>query len=542
VVVIGTEFPDLGSWLGVKFLDKTLSTPVAYIDLTAEFSRDLIAAPAAPNSAGAGTLAARAAHLAAPDAAVVLVRVNPAAFFQVFTVARFARGDTGYSEAMQSRLAELSLRSEELKRRNTAVAEEYRQAFLNQSNDERPRQRREQARLAFDRLIRDERELTAATGRAVALQNSLRALAGCTVLVNTLVWESGYALDGLSELSQLIDTSFASEALAGPRNRSATRPRPANRPLWVQAASPSAGSVWGGAYLDLNNDGAMEFATPGSPIPRGGWARDLNFLAARGADGGLSPGLAKDTKVRLTIQWRETHDPTAYGGQDSIFPLSLRVFRQLDPEGKVRASDELREVARSAGRPFQVVTEPTFGVYEQVVEFTVPDAGRYCVMVEGQLVFDPRLPALRRQVQVNPRLFAEFLGAGPDKGKLVFASFAPPTAGVGIPGDAKAAVTVGETATPLGTTTTGLTGGGPGLALLPKPDLLADGTVGLGADPGGGSGVAAGFAGGVLAALVGSGAPAPEILRATGLPRGGPAVIPENWLRVVPPRQDRGRK
>ena len=41
--------------------------------------------------------------------------------------------------------------------------------------------------------------------------------------------------------------------------------------------------------------------------------------------------------MRLTVQWRETHDPTAYGGQDAIFPLTLRVFRQLDPEGKVRA-------------------------------------------------------------------------------------------------------------------------------------------------------------------------------------------------------------
>ena len=49
-------------------------------------------------------------------------------------------------------------------------------------------------------------------------------------------------------------------------------------------------------------------------------------------------------------------------------------------------------------------------------------------------------------------------------------------------------------------------------------------------------GVAAGFAGGVLAALVGSGAPPAGVIPATGLRRGGPIMVPEGWLRVVPPR------
>ena len=51
-------------------------------------------------------------------------------------------------------------------------------------------------------------------------------------------------------------------------------------------------------------------------------------------------------------------------------------------------------------------------------------------------------------------MFAEFLGAAPDKGRPVFASFAPTTAGVGIPGDVKAAITVGPVSG-------GLNGGAP---------------------------------------------------------------------------------
>lgn len=533
VVVIATEFPDLGSGMGAKFLDKTLKTPVTFIDLTAELSPTLLPAPPS-GPGGAGTAAARAVHLAVPDAGLVLVRVDPAAFFQLYSIARFVRGDREYSQAMQTRFAELSYRTEELKTNEAAAAEEYRKALEDRS--EEGFQHRQRASRALDQLQRDGAANAAAIDRADGLQNSMRALAGADVVVNTLVWETGFPFDGLNELARVIDTSFASEALAGPLTRSATRPRPAPRPIWVQAASPSVGSVWGGSFLDLDANGTMEFANPVVKIPAGEWTRELNFLAVRGPDETISPAIPAGTKVRLTVQWRETHDPTSYGGQESIFPLTLRVLRQLDSEGKVRASDELQEVARSVGAPYRVYAEPTFGVYEQVVEFAAPAAGRYCVMVEGQTIFDPRLPALRRHLEIQPRMFAQFVGAAPAQGRPVFTSFAPTDAGVGMPGDAKAAITVAASDAPLGTTTAGLTGGGPGLALLPKPDLLAPGAIDLNGATVGGPGVAAGFAGGVLAGLVGSGAPPAEIMRATGLPHGGPVLIPEGWLRVVPPR------
>jgi len=133
-------------------------------------------------------------------------------------------------------------------------------------------------------------------------------------------------------------------------------------------------------------------------------------------------------------------------------------------------------------------------------------------------------------VQIQPRMFAEFVGAAP--GRLVFASYAPLNVGIGSPGDARASVTVGETTSLKGEAPTGLTGGGTGIELLLKPDLYSLGVPG----PLAGSGVSAGFAGGALAALIGSGAPPAELLRATGMTRGGPVVIPDNWIRVVPRR------
>lgn len=536
IAIIATEFPGVGGTAGAEKLAKDLASPVAFIDLTAEYSRELLPAPATTGRLSPGMTAARAAHLAAPGAALVLVRVDPASLHQVLSVARFVRGDREFTEAMQSRIAELTIRTERTAEQRTAAAAEYRRAFQNLSDEEAPRLRRERARKAFDAIIAEERTLAAAIRRANDLQAAMRELEGCDVVVNTLVWETGYALDGLSELSRVIDQSFASKALASPRTRSATRPQPAPRPLWVQASSPSIGSVWAGSYLDADDNGTMEFATTSVPMPKDEWTRELNFLATRGADGKVATTLPAGAKVRLTVQWRETHDPNGYGGRESVFPLTLRVFQQLDPEGKTRASDELQEVARSVGGPYEVQVEPTYGVYEQLVEFTVPAEGRYCVMMEGQEIFDPRLPALRRHIEIRPRLFAAFLGNAPVGARPVFASYAPREAGVGIPGDAPASITVGATDEPLGTIPTGLTGGGPGVELLVKPTLLADGSIDVGPGSLSGQGPAAGFAGGVLAAMVGSGAQPTVIIESTGLKLGGPVEIPPGWLQVVPPR------
>ena len=528
IVIIASDFPGVGSAFSHRFLYPGNRVPVKFVDLTAETSANLMPSPPRSGAFG-GTAAARAAHLAAPDAGLVLVRVDPASLYQVNAVARYIRGENDYTEAMKSRVLELFHRKEELDRKNAAAVDEYRRAFADFSDEDAPKQRRARAKQVLEALIVEETEHAAAITRATILQRQMRELLAADVVLNTLVWESGFELDGLSELAQTIESSYAGDAHIGTRTRSATRPKAVPRPLWVQSASPSIGSVWAGPFIDRENNGAMEFVDRDVKLPAGLWTRELNFLGTRAPDGMPAASIAMGAKVRITVQWREAHDPTGYGGQESIFPLTLRVLHQLDPTGKTRASDELTEIARSNGGPYRVYAEPTFGVYEQIVEFTAPADGRYALRVEGATTYDSRLPALQRHIEIQPRIYAEFVGATPDKGRPVFASFAPSNSGIGIPGDAKAAVAVG----PL---SGGLTGGGPGIDLLVKPDLRADTAIDTGTKLNG-NGVAAGFVAGTLAGLLSSGAPPIDLLGATGIPRGSSLTIPPGWLKVVPVRK-----
>lgn len=536
IVVIASGFPGVPEAIG-----KDLPATTKYVDLTTELNPAIEPLPPYPNRVGGGTAAAKAAHLAAPGAQLVLVRVNPGAMFQVFTVAKLVRGDEAYSDALQARILELADEADALRLRSADAVNEYREAFANLSDDDKPAARRKAAAAALQKVTAEERLIAERVRRSGEYQKSLKVLDKANVVVNTLVWETGYPLDSLSGLSQYLDRAFAGDATGGPRSRSATNPRVAFRPLWVQAASGSAGSVWSGPFVDSfgkgpNTNSADVPPTPlafDAAIPPGGWTRELNFLALQTADGKSTPNLTNGVRMRLSVQWRETHDPNVYAGRDAIFPLTIRVFRQLDPTGQKRASDELEEVARSVGEAQIITKEATYGVYEQVVEMIVPADGRYAVRIDGRLGFDPRLPALRQHIEMQPRLLVEFPGAAADKGRPVFASYAPRNVGVGMPGDSKSSLTVGAADTPSATTMPGVFGGGPGLALLPKPDLLAAGSVDA-AGAVGGSAVAAGFAAGGAAALIGSGANPSDLFRATGLPRGGPFVVPEGWLRLVP--------
>ena len=74
-----------------------------------------------------------------------------------------------------------------------------------------------------------------------------------------------------------------------------------------------------------------------------------------------------------------------------------------------RATDELEEVARSVGNGYRLERSATAGIYEQVLEFTVPADGRYALRVEGGLAYDPVLPALQRNFEIAPQVFVEFL-------------------------------------------------------------------------------------------------------------------------------------
>ncbi|MBP3955799.1 hypothetical protein J8F10_10940 [Gemmata sp. G18] len=520
IVLIGSDFTGADKLIGTELPKRT-----KIIDLTTELSPDLFPFKADPLRQGAGLAAAKALAAVALDVELVLVRIDPGCFFHLNSVIRLSRGDIQYTEALLVRLSELSNRTNMFDADRAKAVATYKSAYSDLSDNEVALAARKKAKADLEAFIPKEKELLALTNRFNAYQKDITTgLAGAQVIVNTLVWESGYPLDAISEFAGIVDR------LATDLPPRIVKPLTPHKPplVWVQAASAAGASVWGGPFLDANRDGLMEFVPPKTKLPADNWSPSLNFLGTRAADGAVAPDLAAGTKLRLVVQWREPADPSFPETDIPVHPLTLRVLRQIDPNGEKRSSDEMAEDARSVSVPNVIYRTPTFLVFEQMLEFTVPAAGRYALALESAAVPEPLLPALRREVEVFPRIVIETLGTKASDPKAVFRSYTAPTAGVGTPGDALGAITVGSDAPDA------LVGGGTGLTLRGKPDVLGPNSLTLGAQSASGPGIATAFAGGTAALLVQARTAGPNVIAATGLEPGKKLEIPEKWLKVVP--------
>ena len=305
-----------------------------------------------------------------------------------------------------------------------------------------------------------------------------RGLKDVRVAASSLVWREGHPVDGGGTLSRYFDD------------------RPFRSAFWFQAAGDTRGQSWAAPFRDRENDGIMEFLPVNTPWPSGLWRPDLAFLSWQA--GGAKPvvDLPAGTRLRVSIQWREAHDAAFWRNGEDVYrrplsPLNLLVLRQLDPLGQQQPADDLAVVAQSVGWPQRLDNQPNVATYEQTVEFVVREPGRYAVQVEGQVWPGIRpkgsatLPAEEPSWELRPRLFIETL-EGP--GRAVLRDFATAEGSIGMPGDARRAITVGTTATASAT--------GPvfGLDLLAKPTVLASEP-----KPGSGTDLAASYAAGLAA-------------------------------------------
>ncbi|MDY3563289.1 hypothetical protein R5W23_004789 [Gemmata sp. JC673] len=520
VVLIGSDFTGAEQLIGTELPRRT-----KVLDLTTELAPDLIPFKSDPTRVGTGVPAAKALAAAAPDAELVLVRIDPGCYFHLNTVLKLTRGELEYTEALQSRLAELSSRLSAFEDDRDRAIAAYKTAFADLTDNEVAVAQRKKAKADLDAVLARERELTVLSGRLTGYQKDItRTLAGAQVIVNTLVWESGYPLDSVNEFARTIDARAT-----GPAHRvvKGIPAKPAPH-VWVQAASASGAAVWGGPFLDANRDGLMEFAPPKSKLPDHSWSAALNFLGTRAATGTVAPELAAGSKLRIVVQWREATNPNFPEADTPAQPLTLRLLRQIDPTGTKRSSDELAEEARSVSVPQVIYRTPTLLVFEQMLEFSVATPGRYALAVDSPGAPDALLPVLRREVEIYPRIAIDTVGAGVGDPKVVFRSFTSPTAGVGTPGDALGAITVGADVP--GT----LVGGGTGLTLRGKPDILGPGTLNFGPQAASGSGVATGFVGGATALMVQLGAAGPNVFSSTGIDGAKKIQLPPAWLNVLP--------
>src|SRR5262249_19509714 len=147
----------------------------------------------------------------------------------------------------------------------------------------------------------------------------------------------------------------------------------------------------------------------------------------------------------------EAHDAEVVrSGEDAyrepLAEMRLVLFRQPDPKGEKRPSDDLEVVAQTSGRPQRLDNKQSSGTYEYALDYEVKEAGRYMVRVEGKPPEStrprgsPTLPGMKQAGELRPRLFVSTLAGG---GRAVLHDFATCEGAVGMPADARFIVAVG---------------------------------------------------------------------------------------------------
>jgi hypothetical protein len=509
-----------------ELIGKRLPANTRYVDLTAERNAGMTPDPfpGDPKQLGRGTQQALAALRAAPEAELTLIRVDSTAPHHLQAVARYARGAAVVSFDLERRQGDLTVRAAQLQLRRSKLMEE-RSLLLDQFGPEQEDLKKRQEMLKkMEELERDEQALRQSQKQYLDLVSSLASLRGLHVVSNTLLWNDRWALGG-SSLARALDECCPPT-------------------LWVQAAGNTRGQSWSGLFRDVDGNGVMEFAAvteeskDGLPAPPPGrWTSELNFLSWQPfAAAGESFDLPGGTKVRISMQWREPHDPVFFfqAGQPDAYrvPLAvlrLAVLRQRDPKGVKYPVDDLQVEARSFGLPHRLDNYPDHATYEIAVEFTAAEAGRYALRVErllpkqwilkkedggwrllqiGGLVpggIRPmgaaRLEAIERDWELRPRFFVEATDeATRRKGRVLFGDYRNDAGGIGTPADSRTVWTVGAATLEGRPQPYSAQGSPPGVELLTKPDLLAYDAVrvtdGVSVY---GTGIAAPFAAGMIA-------------------------------------------
>lgn len=521
VIILDGDFRGWQELVGTKLPKKT-----EILDLTAERNRDLNPDPfpGDPKEIGHGTRMALAAALAAPLAELILLRVDPEAPHQVEEVARFLRGEPVRTVSLARRLQEIDEDRDALEVRREALVRERRVLIDMVSLD--PDLHKTPAKFGLDPRFEADRELIARqkkyvdaqaawaredqavrdrTARIVELVRRLRDLKGVTVVCSSLIWHEGHPVDGASPLSRYFDDRCVPPL------------------LWFQSAGNARGQAWHGLFRDADGNGVMEFTAPGTPLKGGRWSNELNFLAWAPAGKPVEADLPAGTDIRLSVQWREAHDPdVSRDGEEAyrapLADVKLVLLRQLDPKGAKRPADDFEVVAESYGLPQRLLNSPSSATYEQTLRFVVKEPGRYVLRVQGAQPAgtrppdEPTVPAAVKSWELRPRVFVQTL-TGP--GRVLLEDYATDLGNAGMPGDARRVITVGA-ANGKNERRPYSAGGPPAnLDLLPKPDALAPDELGLEGAEGDGTGLAVGFAAGMAASSLSAGVPASEFLRFT---------------------------
>jgi hypothetical protein len=538
-VTLGIIDTDFRGWQRLLKAGK-LPSGTRLVDLTAERDPGLVPAAEAgdPDQAGHGTLCAQAAALAAPQAQLVLIRIDALAPYQFREVVRYVQGGN-YSPTIQVRRDELTIARARLAAERAILTKE-RERILNNFDDE------SELRLHYgfwgpvfgwiyserqwhhERMVYHAKLEEALAERQRHLERflgSVDSLQGIQILASPIVWSDGFPLGALSPLSRWFELN------------------PTGRPLWFQALGNKRGQCWMGDFRTIAGQRALDFA-PGSAAPRDGWTTELNFLAWQPHEGKRVLDLPEKAQLRFTVQWREPHDPEYYfrlGEEDyykkPLATLKLVLLRQRDPNATNAPADLFDVVAQSAGRPERLEHLPAGSVYEIALDVTIDKPGRYALRVEKQINtqwvvgLDPsrKQPALAKLDGLNPvgirplgapvltqlaqdwelrtRIFVETTDdAVRPRGRAVLGDFATDAATVGLPADSRGVISVGAADLDGKPRPDTAIGSLPFVELTQRPTVLAFDALQLEGRTAFGSSVANAYAAGTAAALLSAGA------------------------------------
>jgi hypothetical protein len=433
-----------------------LPATTRYIDLTAARNPDIQPDPPAaePMGLGTGTQCALAVLRAAPEAQLILLRVDAAAPHQVAGIARWIKGERWESESARRRAQELIDETDRLRLLRRTLDRERQEYLENFGQGDRahraenrlkkPEELEKEAQERREALEKKEGDLLVLElaqrrrlERYHQLRDDLFSLANIPIVTSSLVWNEGYPLGGNNGLERFLEDD----------------PLPAT--LWFQAAGNTRGQTWTGPFRDTDGNGVMEFAPPEVGLTAARWTAEMNFLGWQPHEQKGTPELPQKAHVRVSIQWREPHDDrVARTGMDfyrtPLANLRLLILRQRDPSGTKLPADDLEVTAQSGGWPQRLDNQPGSATYEQSVEWTIETAGRYALRVEGRVPPGIRpqqvatLPGMERAWEMQARIFVDVLDA-PSRlaGRPIFLDYATDLGALGMPAAARTVITVG---------------------------------------------------------------------------------------------------
>lgn len=529
---------------------KLLPAQTRLVDLTTELDPEIYPQPYVgdQDGPGHGALCAQAAALAAPDAELLLVRIDTVDPTSLSDVVRYVQG--GYSSpTLDLRHGEIVARTAQLRTRRAQLLEE-RRGILNDFTDETEQANRYGFLGPFYTWIFSDRDWhrqrleiheeleakqTKREARYFAHLKSIDRLAGAPIVINALSWHSGYPLGAASPLTRLLDE---------PKG-----------PLWFQAVGNTRGQAWLGRFRNTPGDPAMKFTDDDAKLPKGRWSNEINFLHWQPYQGDATPDFPEKTRLRLTLQWREPHDPDYYQADDGdpyrqpLANLRLQLLRQRDEKAEKLPADLFELVARTTGFPERIEHLPGGSVYEHVLETTLDKGGRLALRVEKQVseewVFKPHperkspmfkllqgltptgirplgaptLPALEKNWDLRCRIFVEVIthhvkelkdnqitevidDSKRLQGRAVFADFPTAAGSIGLPADGRNVISVGAASFKNQPQPYSAFGSPAGMELAARPWLYAYDELELAGGGAFGTSIANAFAAGTTAAMM----------------------------------------